>query len=429
MSAGTGIVGVIGIAIQIIQFLVQSGLDWKDAPHDVRIFMAELQTLKRTLSETHTSLILNPEYTEAFQSNTSLLLSQLGPDAPPSTETKLLLGICEEDLTQMLKDLQKRSKGHRVGWERLKGAFLSKRTRESVIDLHRQCQTLNNLVSIDTAILGAETQKDVKDVRREQVDVREEEEYSEILNWLSPVDHATQQNDCIAQRQEGTGQWIIESEPFRHWVGQEKQTIFCPGIPGAGKTISTAIVVEELYSRFQDTSEIGIAYVYFSYQRHFQQQPSDMLANLLKQLIQGIGVVPPSLKQLHDQHKRKRSRPSASEVFEALSSVIRAHSKTFILVDALDECQIAGGRRDQFVVELFKLQAETSVNLFVTSRFVPDIEKKFDGRSRRLEIRASAQDLQLYISTRIINLASFVSRDAVLQAEIKTAIIDAVDGM
>ncbi|KAL9619484.1 MAG: hypothetical protein Q9160_005921 [Pyrenula sp. 1 TL-2023] len=383
LSAGAGIVGVIGVAAQVIQFLVQSGLDWKDAPHDVRIFMAELQTLKRTLSETHTNLILNPEYTEAFQSSTSLLLSQLGPSAPPTTETKLLLGICEEDLRQVLKDLEKRSKGHRVGWERLKGAFLSKRTRESVIDLHRQCQTLNNLVSIDTAILGAETQNNVKDVRREQMDVREEEELAELLTWLSPVDHATQQNDCIAQRQEGTGQWIKESEAFREWVDQNNKTIFCPGIPGAGKTISTAIVVEELYSRFQHDPGIGIAYVYFSYQRHFQQQPVDMLANLLKQLIQGLGVVPPYMEQLYDQHKRKRSRPSISEILEALISTIRAYSRTFILVDALDECQITSGRRDQFIAELFNLQAETSLNTFVTSRFVPDIEKQFDGRSGR----------------------------------------------
>jgi hypothetical protein len=37
------------------------GLDWKDAPHDVKSFIAELQTLKTVLSETNTKLILTFE--------------------------------------------------------------------------------------------------------------------------------------------------------------------------------------------------------------------------------------------------------------------------------------------------------------------------------------------------------------------------------
>ncbi len=43
---GAGIVGVISLTIQITQAVVQSRLDWKGAPHDVKNFMTELQTLK-----------------------------------------------------------------------------------------------------------------------------------------------------------------------------------------------------------------------------------------------------------------------------------------------------------------------------------------------------------------------------------------------
>jgi hypothetical protein len=42
-SIGGGIVSVIGLAIQVTQVVVQLGLDWKDAPADVKMFMAELQ--------------------------------------------------------------------------------------------------------------------------------------------------------------------------------------------------------------------------------------------------------------------------------------------------------------------------------------------------------------------------------------------------
>jgi hypothetical protein len=95
-SIGTGIVGVISLAIQITQAVVQFGLDWKDAPHDVKTFLAELQTLNTVLSASNKNIILNPDYAEALENRSSLLLSQLGPTAPPTTDTKLMLQICEK---------------------------------------------------------------------------------------------------------------------------------------------------------------------------------------------------------------------------------------------------------------------------------------------------------------------------------------------
>jgi hypothetical protein len=65
-SIGGSIVSVIGLAIQITQVVVQLGLDWKDAPANVKMFMAELQTLRTTLSESNTNIILNPDFAEAF---------------------------------------------------------------------------------------------------------------------------------------------------------------------------------------------------------------------------------------------------------------------------------------------------------------------------------------------------------------------------
>ena len=56
------------------------------------------------------------------------------------------------------------------------------------------------------------------------------------------------------------GFWTQESS--RRWLKNDSQTLFCPGIPGAGKTILTAIVIDDLYTRFQNDASIGIAYLY-----------------------------------------------------------------------------------------------------------------------------------------------------------------------
>jgi hypothetical protein len=65
MADPFGIGGIIGLTIQITQFVVQFGLDWKDAPRDVKTFLIELQALKTVLSETNTNLLLNPDFEAA----------------------------------------------------------------------------------------------------------------------------------------------------------------------------------------------------------------------------------------------------------------------------------------------------------------------------------------------------------------------------
>src|SRR5438105_551348 len=63
----------------------------------------------------------------------------------------------------------------------------------------------------------------------------DKDEDIKILDWLTPVDYGPQQTDHIRRRQPGTGQWLLDSPEFQTWLKTVKQTLFCPGIPGAGK--------------------------------------------------------------------------------------------------------------------------------------------------------------------------------------------------
>jgi DNA replication protein DnaC len=74
-------------------------------------------------------------------------------------------------------------------------------------------------------------------------------------------------SDFISRRQAGTGQWLLNSAEFKAWVGTDKRTLFCLGIPGAGKTILTSIMIKELFTRFKNDGNVGIAYLYCNYQR------------------------------------------------------------------------------------------------------------------------------------------------------------------
>jgi hypothetical protein len=271
--------------------------------------------------------------------------------------------------------------------------------------------------------------KEGVDRLHERQDNRERrEEQQTILDWLAPIDYAHQQNDFISRRQAGTGQWLLDSDEYQTWLKTSKQTLFCPGIPGAGKTILTSIAVDDLYNRFQNDATIGIAYLYCNFRRQDEQTANDLLASLLKQLAQGQSSLLESVKDLYEQSKAKRTRPSFDEISKILQSVAAVYSRVFIIVDALDECQVSDECRTRFLTELFNLQAKSGSNIFATSRFIPEITEKFKG-SMSLEIRASDEDVRKYLDGHMSQLPEFVVRNPDLQEDIKIGVVKAVDGM
>src|SRR5882762_5349254 len=74
-----------------------------------------------------------------------------------------------------------------------------------------------------------------------------DQEQQAILDWLSSVDYSPQQNDFIERRQEGTGEWLVESNDFQHWENNKKCILLCSGMPGSGKTMIVSIVVDHLF--------------------------------------------------------------------------------------------------------------------------------------------------------------------------------------
>jgi hypothetical protein len=81
-----------------------------------------------------------------------------------------------------------------------------------------------------------------------------------------------------------------------------------------------------------------MAYVYCNFQRQDEQKIDNLLASLLKQLAESKPSLPGSVKDLYDQHKDKRTRPSLEEIRGVLQSLAAMYSRVYFIVDALDEC-------------------------------------------------------------------------------------------
>ncbi|KAL2802705.1 purine and uridine phosphorylase [Aspergillus granulosus] len=251
---------------------------------------------------------------------------------------------------------------------------------------------------------------------------------NELLIWLSPKDYGSEQTDMLSQRQEGTGTWLLERAEFQNWVSESSKTIYCRGMPGAGKTVMTAVVVDHLRSRFQDNPAVGIACIYCSVQNEAEQTPSRIFLSLLRQLIKQLSSTPLAVKSMYDHHTRAGDRPSFLDIANALLDTISCFQRTFIVIDALDELLTSESPPKQLVREIFALQEKSKINIFATSRYDPEIAGEFQ-QSILVDVRAAEDDVARYLDSHIGELPAFVSETPGLEDEIKTGIISAIDGM
>ncbi|KAF5576103.1 ankyrin repeat [Fusarium pseudoanthophilum] len=285
-------------------------------------------------------------------------------------------------------------------------------------DIEREPTAEKVLSQIHDTVLQSDAK--IQEVKRKM----DRKEDLEILEWLTPVNYGPQQSDNFSQRQKGTGEWLLSSKEFQDWVETGK-TLFCPGVPGAGKTIITSIVINELTARFGDDDTVGIAYIYGNYRRFEEQKLDHLLKSLLKQLVQGQSSMPASLKALYDKHKVSKTRASVEEVSVAIHFIAGLYSRVFIVIDALDELKETSGCRNRFLEEIFKLQTQCAAKTFATSRFIPEITEVFKGDTT-IEILAHDEDVRSFLDSKISQSGKLLQTHRDM---IKTEIAKSVDGM
>jgi hypothetical protein len=246
-----------------------------------------------------------------------------------------------------------------------------------------------------------------------------------LLEWISSSDYPAQQSDIIKRRQEGTGQWFLDAPEVARWLNDAKTTLFCPGIPGAGKTMVAAIAVDQLLDSAHNGA-YGVAYVYCNYKSQVNQDIASILAAILKQLVQSRPSTLGPVERLHQKHAGRGTKPTLDDVYHALRDVLAQYPYVYIVVDALDECQKE--TRGQLCAKLLDLQKGADVRLMVTSRFVLDVEHEF-RLALRLEVEASDEDVKQFVAGQIHRLPACIQRDVALQDLVQNKIVEAVDGM
>jgi hypothetical protein len=201
----------------------------------------------------------------------------------------------------------------------------------------------------------------------------------DLMGWICPVDYHVQHRDFIDRHQTGTGQWFLQDAKFEGWDQSKDATLFCPGIPGAGKTIMAALVIDHLL-RSQHVANEPITFIYCNYKRQSEQSAKHMLSSVLRQIVDIQPRVPKLVQDFYSSHTTRRTAPLSEEIRQVLEAMSKDLQGLTIIVDALDECETRA--RQGFLSAVETLGQQCKVRLLATSRPLPPILGQTDTRGQ-----------------------------------------------
>jgi hypothetical protein len=82
-----------------------------------------------------------------------------------------------------------------------------------------------------------------------------------------------------------------------------------------------------------------VAYFYFDFSDQDKQKHKKMLQSLVAQLFAQSPYTPDVLRSVFSKCLRGLHQPSTKELLEIMKGFVELSDETFILLDALDECE------------------------------------------------------------------------------------------
>ncbi|KAK4150139.1 hypothetical protein C8A00DRAFT_37273 [Chaetomidium leptoderma] len=252
-----------------------------------------------------------------------------------------------------------------------------------------------------------------------------DKEAEKIVLWVSPLSYRLRHIDVLETAQPGTGTWFLDHYDFKRWTKGEVDVLWCPGIPGAGKTILASMVIDNLEREYNSSGAI-CTYVYCHYNKRQEQTPVALLSSLLQQILQhsAASTLPAEVLSLYQLHKNHGTRPTLTQITDTLRTLVANFTTFRVIVDALDECSETDDDALRFISAVRSLSP--NVKLLCTSRFSSVFENYFSG-AKKVEISAHSEDIKTYLASHI-QQQSGLARHTRVDASLKDEIIDAIIG-
>ncbi|KAF1956811.1 hypothetical protein CC80DRAFT_504610 [Byssothecium circinans] len=484
-SVTAGVAGLLSLAIQLATVSAKYGNNCvKGQSYD---FIFELNTLvdvlrrlQQFLDFPDTSTIFN-QVSVLTSTNTRCatmlrdFLNKLQKTVKESNRAKraidkLLWPMTEKEHIQAMEEIHRYTQTFNFALTIAGCSLLSKSSSEVIATLQQQalklnetkqlCATIPDLVSqieasltqisdlqafvqsiaVQTTALPSISRDlaDLKSLAHDQKCRQHVQDRKEIFSWLSSVSFEARQRQIFDRHQSGTGTWLLEHEAFKRWKEVKGKVLWCTGIPGAGKTFMSSLVIDTLRKPTTADNGAPVAFVYADFKDHRQLTTLNLISSITRQLAEQNEAIMDKVSKKFEENTARSSTdkpapPSLDELMHILQDAQTYLDGAYVIIDAIDELQSleTEGIGDVRFELLNMLSSLKKVSLFCTTRPHIDASTYF-ADYEQISIEATNTDLCTYLDARIASsrrLVGFVSKDRHLKNHIVSSITGKCSGM
>ena len=182
---------------------------------------------------------------------------------------------------------------------------------------------------------------------------------------------------------------------------------------------NSSLVVDRLCDQASEQNT-AVSCFYLDFAARKEQSATNVLGSLLKQLVGEMERIPEEISRAFRQQKTTIGgrRPQLSDIVKMLQ-LITSSRRTFMCIDALDEC--SGAQRVRLLDSLKQiLENSPGTRIFVTGRPLirAEVENRLAGHVKSVSVSPARNDINRYLRSKLQEDETPDAMDEGLEAEI-----------
>ncbi|KAK5053766.1 hypothetical protein LTR84_001727 [Exophiala bonariae] len=351
-------------------------------------------------------------------------------------------------LTQALDELQqleiklRPASGWRAVGKLLKWPLSEPEVVKTLDRINRLNTTLALAASTDhlkIAIAHRAETKAIKDdtsaLLQHQDSTQDKKDRKTIFQWLNAPNAETNLIVARSKRCASTGGWILNDPNYQRWLDTPQSLLWVSGIPGGGKTILCASMIEDIVAKNPQSPRTATVYFFVDSNDHTKRNVLGFLKSVLLQLAATSLTVYWKLKSYHDELADKQSHQQASpptedRLLEIFKDSIMCYQTFYLIIDALDESSAV----EDFLHMVKSLREinHTQIWQLVTSRPTGIITSAMESISPvniSLDSAVVQVDIETYVERSVTTMAHSKKWPSNLSSEVRTELTNRACGM
>ncbi|KAF7349542.1 Ankyrin repeat protein [Mycena sanguinolenta] len=224
-----------------------------------------------------------------------------------------------------------------------------------------------------------------------------------LEKWLEyPPNMKRKQHETEKLRSQGTGKWFFKHRNFIKWINNPG-VLWVEGPSGAGKSVLSSTLIKGLFGMQAQSiaRTFAVAFFYFD----FRTKDTQSVEIALRRIILQLSAQAPDLHKTLDNHYNLlagQKLPDYQDLVSLLLKLLQQLGQTYVVLDALDECDSNNVQQIVRLVAELKAWAETPLHLCITSQPRDVFTKSFADVTRiALQADIMNTDIKSFITTEL----------------------------